>query len=112
MDKHFSEEIKAPKTDALIEVLKDRMPIRPNSILVVGCGSGVEAGMLARAFGAETVGTDIVGAFSFDYEGSAPAKLMAMDAADLRFPDGTFDLVFSFHMLEHVPKPERVLSEM
>jgi ubiquinone/menaquinone biosynthesis C-methylase UbiE len=102
----------ASKSLALIDVIKDgiRMPI--DDILVVGCGSGREAGLLARGFQSKTVGIDIGGESAFDHVGSAPAKLIEMDARELQFPDGTFDLVFSFHALEHIPYPEKALAEM
>jgi ubiquinone/menaquinone biosynthesis C-methylase UbiE len=35
-----------------------------------------------------------------------------MDARDLRFADASFDLVYSFHALEHIPNPQLALSEM
>ncbi|MBR1197420.1 class I SAM-dependent methyltransferase [Bradyrhizobium sp. AUGA SZCCT0158] len=102
----------ANKSVALVDVIKDeiRMPI--DDILVVGCGSGREAGLLARLLKSRTVGIDIGGEFSFDRVGSAPARLIEMDARELQFPDGTFDFVFSFHALEHIPHPEKALAEM
>jgi SAM-dependent methyltransferase len=100
------------KTEALIEVLRAELPNSPKTILVVGCGDGREAGILARSFDAETVGTDIGGQFAFDHAGSAPAGLIEMDACDLKYPDDAFDLVFSFHALEHISRPETALAEM
>lgn len=112
MSHDFNEEVKAKKTEALIEVISEFFRRKVNNILVVGCGSGREAGILARAFDANAVGIDVGIDFKFDHEGSAPAKLIEMDARDLKFPDNSFDMVFSFHTLEHVPEPRRVLSEM
>ncbi len=34
------------------------------------------------------------------------------DATNLRFPDGTFDKVFSLHTIEHVPDPGAFLAEI
>lgn len=34
------------------------------------------------------------------------------DATALEFPDGTFDLVYSYHALEHIPDLRRALGEM
>jgi SAM-dependent methyltransferase len=106
----FDETIKERKTDAIVQVIADAAPVA--NILVVGCGSGREAGILARFFGAASVGIDIVEEFEFDHVGSAPAVLRIMDARELDFPDASFDLVFSFHALEHIPQPERALAEM
>jgi SAM-dependent methyltransferase len=100
------------KTDALAGVLVERYGVAPRRILVVGCGDGREAGVLARRFGADTVGIDIGAEFAFDHRGSAPARLRAMDARALDFPDGTFDLVYSFHALEHMSRPGDALAEM
>lgn len=111
LDTIFDEAVKAPKTDALTTFIAQNFPT-PGSILVVGCGSGLEAGAMARAFGAETHGIDICESFEFDHEGSRPAILTYMDARSLDFPSDRFDLVYSFHALEHIPDPKRALAEM
>lgn len=108
----FSEQVKAKKTEALIEVLSQFLPQDIRNILVVGCGTGREAGMLARAFHTNVIGIDLGNDFIFDHHGSEPAKLLLMDARELKFPDDVFDLIFSFHVLEHIPEPLRALSEM
>lgn len=102
----------AGKSLALVDVIKDNISMPIEDVLVVGCGSGREAGLLARGLQSKTVGIDIGGEFAFDHIGSAPAKLIKMDARELQFPDGTFDFVFSFHALEHIPHPEKALAEM
>jgi len=109
----FNEIIKGHKTAAMITVLRSAVHEEtPRNILVVGCGSGLEAGDIARAFGASTIGIDTCDQFSFDHSAAAPAKLMAMDARELEFSDASFDLVYSFHALEHIPTPARALAEM
>jgi len=85
----------------------------PRRLLVVGCGSGAEAGFLARNFGAEAVGVDLPGSnLPFDRDGARPARLLHMNAEALAFGDGLFDLVYSFHALEHMSDPRRALAEM
>lgn len=81
-------------------------------ILVVGCGDGREAGHLARLLGSETIGIDIGAEFEFAHREAAPARLMQMDAQSLDFPEDSFDVIYSFHVLEHLPDPERALREM
>jgi ubiquinone/menaquinone biosynthesis C-methylase UbiE len=79
-------------------------------LLVVGCGSGVEAAILAQRLGARVVGIDI--RTSFAREAEAHALLFTCDARLLPFPDASFDYVYSFHALEHIPQPERALTEV
>jgi SAM-dependent methyltransferase len=108
---NFIEELKTPKTVAMIDVLRN-VGCRPQNILVVGCGTGAEAGVFARAFGAHTIGIDLVTEFAFDNSEAAPAVLMQMDARALTFADETFDLIYSFHALEHIPGPKDAIREM
>ncbi|MEZ0168119.1 class I SAM-dependent methyltransferase [Microvirga sp. TS319] len=102
----------ADKSLALIDVIKACTNAPVTKALVVGCGSGREAGLIARGLEANTVGIDIGGDFDFDYAGSKPAELMIMDARELHFPARSFDFIFSFHALEHIPRPEQALAEM
>ena len=99
------------KTIAVVELL-GRLNVRPIKILVVGCGNGLEAGVLARGLGAETIGVDLGGQFAFEHDKARPATLLQMDAMALQFPDASFDLVYCFHALEHVPDPATALAEM
>lgn len=102
----------AAKTRATEQVIRAIAGPAPSTVLVVGCGSGHEAGILARDFGADTVGIDLQDESGFDREGSEPAVLKTMDARDLQFSDASFDLVYSFHALEHIPGPRQALREM
>jgi ubiquinone/menaquinone biosynthesis C-methylase UbiE len=65
-----------------------------------------------RALGAETYGIDIGAEFSFDHVAARPATLRLMDARALEFEDSSFDLVYSFHALEHIPDFRKALREM
>jgi SAM-dependent methyltransferase len=107
-------DVAAAKTVVLADIIAarvDRSSLR--SVLVVGCGRGQEAGILARYFsGANTIGIDIGAQFEFHHEAAAPATLVKMDAHQLEFEPGSFDLVYSFHALEHMREPRKVLSEM
>ena len=101
----------ARKSSVLVELLSVATRSTPRDILVVGCGSGLEAGILARHFDARTIGIDLDTA-GFDPKAAAPATLVGMDARKLDFSDASFDLVFSFHALEHIPDPDLCLAEM
>jgi SAM-dependent methyltransferase len=105
------EEVSARKTHALASIVRAHCPA-PRTILVVGCGDGLEAGILARFFDAKTIGIDLGQHFEFARAAAAPAELLEMDARQLRFDDGSFDLVYSFHALEHIEQPDRALLEM
>jgi SAM-dependent methyltransferase len=105
--------ISASKTRALISVLDERLSPDPTRILVVGCGTGQEAGILARYYSkADTIGIDVGNQFALDHRGARPATLQIMDAQELAFRDGSFDFVYSFHALEHMPDAEKALAEM
>jgi len=79
-------------------------------ILVVGCGSGLEAAALAQGFQAEVIGIDLDP--SFDIRAAEWADLRKGDATHLEFDSGFFDLVYCFHVLEHIPDYQKALSEM
>jgi ubiquinone/menaquinone biosynthesis C-methylase UbiE len=79
-------------------------------LLVVGCGRGIEAAVLAQDLGAEVVGIDIEQ--RFDPRAAARVTLQQGDAMALAFDDASFDIVYSFHALEHITDPHRALSEM
>jgi SAM-dependent methyltransferase len=94
-------------------VVEQRLSPSPSRILVVGCGTGQEAGTLARYYSnSYTIGIDIGRQFTFDHWGARPATLLIMDAQKLAFRDGSFDFVYSFHALEHMPDAEQALAEM
>jgi phosphatidylethanolamine/phosphatidyl-N-methylethanolamine N-methyltransferase len=84
-------------------------------ILEVGVGTGLNLSLYQA-------GTDVTG---IDYssemldqaearvarEGLRP-RLFLMDAADLRFPDDSFDIVYAPYLISVVPDPVKVLLEM
>jgi ubiquinone/menaquinone biosynthesis C-methylase UbiE len=102
--------IAGSKTRALLKVLAGRCQGQPKRVLVVGCGSGHEAAILADTLKGETYGVDLGGAF--DQNCARRAVLLRMDAERLAFAESSFDLVYCFHALEHFSSPHAALAEM
>lgn len=98
------------KTEAIAAIVRERICLPVPRLLVVGCGTGLEAATLARELDARVVGVDLHG--SFNPAAAAAADLRQGDATRLEFADETFDLVYSYHVLEHIPDYRRALGEM
>lgn len=98
------------KTEKVAGIIREIYPSKINKLLVVGCGSGLEAAILAEHLNAEVVGIDIEE--NFDEGAKKIAHLEKGDATALRFSDESFDFVFSYHALEHIENPNKALREM
>ena len=83
-----------------------RGPLSPGArLLDVGCGRGTLVRM-ARAAGFEAYGIE---------RSSRPHVLpyvYTKDLADCRFPDGHFQMVILWHVLEHLRDPRTTLAEI
>jgi 2-polyprenyl-3-methyl-5-hydroxy-6-metoxy-1,4-benzoquinol methylase len=88
----------------------------PTSVLDVGCGEGVLVQQWARRLGeGRVVGIDLeeesIQAGWAEHQ--APnLEYRVMQAENLPFADGEFDLACAIEVLEHVPDPEHTLAEM
>lgn len=102
-------EFRDRKTERLCGLIMDIHP-RIFRLLVVGCGSGIEAAILAQRLDADVTGIDV--SDRFNSEAAAVADLRVGDATRLDFPDRHFDFVYSFHAIEHVDRPGLAISEM
>ena len=94
------------------DVLLDELELQPGArLLDVGCGPGTIASR-AAARGAVPVGLDIAGRMlALGRERHPHVEFVEGDAEHLPFADGSFDAVVGGFVLNHLPAPERALSE-
>jgi 2-polyprenyl-3-methyl-5-hydroxy-6-metoxy-1,4-benzoquinol methylase len=88
----------------------------PKSVLDVGCGEGVLVAQWARQLGTgRVVGIDLeeesIQAGWAEHQ--APnLEYRVMEAENLPFTEGEFELASAIEVLEHVPDPEHTVGEM
>ena len=93
-------------------------PLRGGRALEVGCGRGVGSEIILDLFGA-----DAVDAFDLDprmvtrararLAGRGPrSRVWVGDASSIGAPDSTYDAVFDFGIIHHVPDWRRALAEI
>lgn len=104
---------KAKNTIAIAkEIIEGFRSIRDgDKVLVAGCGNGIEADLLCQVFGTPTVGVDLAiqeDATLFD----GKLELRRCDLSRLPYQSETFSLIYSYHVLEHVPNHNAVLREL
>ena len=94
-----------------------RMGIRPGErVLEVGVGTGINAGLYPRD--CAVTGIDLSESMLEKArdrvwrKGLTNVRLLEMDAADLKFRDGTFDIVYAPYVISVVPDPVAVVREM
>lgn len=97
------------KTERICGLIASIHP-RIKTLLVVGCGYGIEAAILAEGLGAAVIGIDTQDRFHADAR--QVADLRIGDALALDFPDESFDFVYSYHTLEHIERPDVAVREM
>ena len=95
----------------------DVMNIQPGErILEVGVGTGINLSLYPRH--ASVTGIDFSSSMLEKAReraakpDAAPVRLLQMDAADLRFADNSFDVVYAPYLISVVPDPVRVAQEM
>jgi len=95
-----------------------RMTINQNdSILEVGVGTGVNLSLYPRT-GGQVVGIDFSSGMlekareRVSRDRMDHVRLLQMDAADLKFADHSFDIVYAPYLISVVPDPVKVAREM
>jgi 2-polyprenyl-3-methyl-5-hydroxy-6-metoxy-1,4-benzoquinol methylase len=88
----------------------------PRTILDVGCGEGVLTAQWADKLGdGRIVGIDLDDPklkAEWEQRDRQNLEYRCEDATNLSFADGEFEMASAIEVLEHVPDPERTLSEM
>ena len=94
-----------------------RMGIKPGDrVLEVGIGTGINAALYPSD--CTVTGIDLSGPMlekareRVDRKGLSNIRLLEMDAADMKFADNTFDIVYAPYLISVVPNPVAVASEM
>ncbi|OFW26045.1 MAG: hypothetical protein A3H97_11185 [Acidobacteria bacterium RIFCSPLOWO2_02_FULL_65_29] len=94
-----------------------RMGIRPGErVLEVGVGTGINASLYPRD--CIVTGIDLSDSMLEKArervwrKGLTNVRLLEMDAADLRFRDASFDIVYAPYLISVVPDPVAVVREM
>lgn len=94
-----------------------RMGIQPTDrILEVGVGTGINAALYPRE--CAVIGIDLSAPMlekareRMARKGVTNVRLLEMDAADLKFTDNAFDIVYAPYLMSVVPDPVKVAAEM
>lgn len=98
------------KTEKVAELIRKFHKSQIKTLLVVGCGTGLEAAILAQRLDASVTGIDLHD--EFDEVASKYCELRVADATALGFEDKSFDFVFSYHALEHIDDPLKAMREI
>jgi phosphatidylethanolamine/phosphatidyl-N-methylethanolamine N-methyltransferase len=98
-------------------VALERMNIQPGErVLEVGVGTGLNLPLYPKL--CSVTGIDLTGAMldrareRAARNGIRNVRLLEMDAADLKFDDDSFDIVYAPYLISVVPDPVKVAQEM
>jgi SAM-dependent methyltransferase len=97
------ERIRAAELDLVLPAMKPGQ-----RVLEIGAGAGWQARRMAEA-GLEVIAVDIVGS---RYADVRVWPVILYDGVNLPFCAGSFDVVFSSNVLEHVVQPEALQAEI
>jgi len=86
------------------------------SVLEIGCGAGIDSAEFAQN-GASVVSADFTRTATKSTQGllkeaNLPARVLQADATALPFQKETFDCVYSFGVLHHIPDVDKAVLEI
>jgi ubiquinone/menaquinone biosynthesis C-methylase UbiE len=96
------------QTLTIFKTLKKQIPQMKGKMLDVGCGNSPFE-FLVNQNQCEYVGIDIAGADNFDYQNS---KIVVFDGENIPFENESFENIICTEVIEHIPSPEKIISEM
>ena len=108
--RRFDAESQASEAQRRGDLIERSLGVTGKRLLEVGCGRGGVARYLASNYDCEVVGIDVT---PFDeWEEPFPSNLSVItaDAADPNLNVGTFDVIYSFSVWEHLAHPYATLS--
>jgi SAM-dependent methyltransferase len=86
--------------------------VKEGKVLVIGCNTGGDCSYFLQAGAQEVHGVDVVDGIGRDLR-HEKVRYHQRSAEDMTcFPDDTFDLVYAFATLEHIPDIEAAFREM
>ncbi len=92
------------------------LPPPEGLVLDAGCGDGIDVANLGLRDGIEVIGVDVSDggvAQSWRRAGHLPrAHVVQSDLQRLPFADETFDTIYSYGVLHHIPRPDVALGEL
>lgn len=97
-------------------ILRHLGDVKGKRLLDLGCGAG-ENSVYFTQRGAECVATDyspgmVEKASKLAVANGVEIEARTMNAAEIDFPDNSFDIVYAANLLHHLPEPEVVIREM
>jgi SAM-dependent methyltransferase len=87
------------------------VPVRDAKVLVVGCNTGLDVRNFVELGAKEVWGVDVVEEIGRDFA-HPRARYLRTSVEAMDVPDDSFDLVFTFATMEHVPGVARAFAEM